>query len=221
MANIIQHQTIQVNFTLVPKTKINLGLLSTDALERKMEEIYGDSSKPILTKFPDVFVLFDPKNQVTINILSDQNRVIISDNRVTSFSGRNLNDFIQFAKGAADIILKNEDRITAYGFNILTIADLDVDDTAKFMLNKFIKQDFNDEEIEFLGGGVRLIFQDNDHRNDLRLNPHWKLNLSATKSIEINQNSHFVSTSLPVLTELDSKIKNIYSNLPIFLGKIF
>ena len=95
----------------------------------------------MLTKFPDAFVLFDPNNQIGINVLSDQNRIMISDNRVTPYASRSLDEFIRLTKGAVDIILEETraDGIIAYGFNIMADIDIDQDDSSKFLLEKFIK----------------------------------------------------------------------------------
>lgn len=222
MANILDQQTTQVNITLVPKSPINR--VSGDALEVKIKEIYGDSSKPVITKFPDIFVLFDPNNQVAVNVLSEQNRIIISDNRVTPYASRDMRKFVQFAKSSADIILKETqtDGIVAYGLNILATIDVDQEDSSKFLLEKFIKMEGNG--IEPIGGGIRLIFKvangDNGYRCDLRLDPRFGSKLTPTKSIQVNQNSHFEVVSLPTFEELSDLVIKIYNGLPIFLAKI-
>lgn len=223
MATILEQQTTQVNITLVPKGPINLGLVPSSELEVKITEIYGDSSKPVLTKFPDVFVLFDPNNQVAINVLSEQNRIIVSDNRVTPYASRNLDKFIQFTKSAVDMILEKTktDGIVAYGLNIMAVIDTDQEDSSKFLLEKFIKQE--EGGVAFIGGGVRLIFETNGgdkYRNDLRLDPRFGPKLTPTKSIQVNQNSHFEATSLPALEHLNSRVTKIYNELPTLLGKI-
>jgi hypothetical protein len=225
MANIVNQQTTQVNITFVPKNQINSARTPGDQLELKIKEIYGDSSKPIITKFPNVFVLFDPNNQVAVNILSEQNRIIIGDNRVTPYASRDLSKFIQFTKSSVDIILKETqtDGIIAYGLNISTVIDVDQDDSSKFLVEKFINK--GTSGVGFIGGGIKLIFKDtidgDECRFTLQLDPRFAgLKLTSTKSIQINQNSHFENVSLPDLTKLNGQINRIYSGLPTFLAKI-
>jgi hypothetical protein len=225
MANITNQQTTQINITFVPKNQVNSTLTPGDALEVKIKEIYGDSSKPIITKFPNVFVLFDPNNQVAVNVLSEQNRIIIGDNRVTPYANRDLAKFIQFTKSSIDMILEKTqtDGIVAYGLNILTVIDIDQADSSKFLAEKFINK--GTSGIEFIGGGIKLIFNDTIEgdvcRSVLRLDPRFAgLKLTPTKSIQINQNFHFENASIPDLTKLNGQINKIYSGLPTFLAKI-
>ena len=224
MANISNQQTIHINITLVPKNPINIGRTPGEALELKMKEIYGDTSKPVTTKFPNLFVLFDPNNQVAMNIVSEQNRIIISDNRVTPYTSRDLSKFIQFTKSSADMIVEKTqtDGIIAYGLNIFTVIDIDQDDSSKFLLEKFINK--GTSGVDFIGGGVKLIFKgtvDSDmYRGELRLDPRFAgLKLTPTNSIEINHNSHFEAVSLPDLTKLNHQINKIYAELSTFLAK--
>ena len=223
MTNILNQQTIQVNLTIVPKNPVNLQLIQGNDLESKVVEIYGDSSKPVLTKFPDIFVLFDPNHQITVNVLSERNRIIVGDNRVTPYAGRDLQKFIQFSKSVVDMLLKQTktEKMEAYGLNIMSIFDIDQEDSSKFLLKKFIKQ--KDNTISFIGGGIRLIFKANGsdvHRNDLRLDPRFGSKLQPTKSIQVNQNSHFKLTSLPPLEQFNTQVTNIYNKLPLTLSKI-
>ena len=223
MANVLEQKTIQLNVMLVPKSPINIGLIPNSKLETKVAEIYGDSSKPVLTKFPDAFVLFDPNNQIGINVLSDQNRIMISDNRVTPYASRSLDEFIRLTKGAVDIILEETraDGIIAYGFNIMADIDIDQDDSSKFLLEKFIK--LGVEGVVCVVRGVRLIFEmagEDKYRNDLRLDPRFGSRLVPTKSILVSQNSHIEAASLPTLEKLSAQITKIYNELPTMLGKI-
>lgn len=222
MATISEQQTTQVNITIVPKSPVNLGLVPSDGLGLKITEIYGDSSKPVLTKFPDVFVLFDPNNQIAINVLSESNRIIVSDNRVTPYASRNLDKFVQFTKSAVDMILEKTktDGLIAYGLNIMAVIDIDQKDSSKFLLEKFIKQEGG---VAFIGGGVKLIFEANGGdkcRNDLRLDPRFGPKLTPTKSIQVNQNSHFEADSLPALELFNGQVIKVYNELSTLLGKI-
>ena len=96
MAKIINHQTTQVNFTLIPKKPIND--VDTTKLKTKLSDIF-ENSKVIMTQFPEITILFDPNNQISVNILKDQNRIIIANNTVTPYSGRPLENFFKFIKG--------------------------------------------------------------------------------------------------------------------------
>ena len=69
MAKIINHQTTQVNFTLIPRKPINVDV-DTTKLKVKLSDIF-ENSKTILTQFPEIVILFDPNNQISINILSN------------------------------------------------------------------------------------------------------------------------------------------------------
>ncbi len=218
MADIIDNQTTQVNFVLVPRARTDLGSLPVGQLEAKMKTIYGDTSKPVLTKFPDVFVMFDPTNQASVSALADQNRVIVSDNRVTPFSGRELEKFVALSRGVAELILGSGE-VKAYGINIMSSVDLDQPDSAKFMLDHFIK---GVGGIEVSGGGIDLIYTGNGFRNYLRLEPRFEGPSNApTKSVQVNQNSHTDVRSLPNLEDLRLKVTGVYSSLPTFLGRLF
>lgn len=219
MSNIINHKTIQVNFILIPKNPIDINI---DAVKLKntLLDDFKDS-KAIITQFPEVFVLFDPDNQITITILKDQNKIIIADNRITPYSGRTFDNFFPFVKKAVDIINKND--IKDYGFNIISNFDLENDSSNS---GEFIKDNFiNKENLNTFGdlksAGLKLTYSKDDIRNEIKIEPMFGLKLEPTKSVMVNHNSHFANASLPSHEQLQKDCQKIYDNLPNDLTSIF
>ncbi len=219
MAKIINHQTTQANFTLIPRKPIDQNV-DTTKLKAKLSDIF-ENSKVILTQFPEIVILFDPNNQISVNILRDQNRIIIADNIVTPYSSRPLENFFRFAKEAIDIINNNE--IKDYGFNILSSFDLEngAIDSGDFVKENYIKK----EKFNTLGmlksAGLKVIYEKGSTRCELRIEPRIDPDLNPTKSVSINHNSHFAGQQLPDLTTLQSQCQEIYNGLPGDIEKIF
>jgi len=157
MAKIINHQTTQVNFTLIPRKPINVDV-DTTKLKVKLSDIF-ENSKTILTQFPEIVILFDPNNQISINILRDQNRIIIANNTVTPYSGRPLESFFKFVKEAVDIIDNNE--IKDYGFNILSNFDLEngTMDSGDFVKENYIKKEKFDTLGTLKSAGLKVVYE--------------------------------------------------------------
>ncbi|PIP24035.1 MAG: hypothetical protein COX90_03770 [Candidatus Nealsonbacteria bacterium CG_4_10_14_0_2_um_filter_38_17] len=157
MAKIINHQTTQVNFTLIPRKPINVDV-DTTKLKAKLSDIF-ENSKTILTQFPEIVILFDPNNQISINILRDQNRIIIANNTVTPYSGRPLESFFKFVKEAVDIIDNNE--IKDYGFNILSNFDLEngTMDSGDFVKENYIKKEKFDTLGTLKSAGLKVVYE--------------------------------------------------------------
>lgn len=218
MTKIINHQTNQVNFTLIPKQKIDS--VDTTKLKNKLSDIF-ENSKTIMTEFPEITIIFDPNNQISINILRDQNRIIIADNNVTPYSGRSLDNFFKFTKEAVDIINNNE--IKDYGFNILSNLDLqnDLTDSGEFIKDNFISK----EKFISLGtlksAGLKIVYENNSIRCQLIIEPRMGQELEPTKSIILNHNSHFSKKSLPDLTMLQTECQEIYNSLPGNIERLF
>lgn len=219
MAKISNHQTTQVNFVLIPNKSIDINSISADKLKAKLSDVF-ENSKPITTQFPELFVIFDPNNQIGVNIFRDQNRIIISDNRVTSYSGRDLGKFFKFVKEAVDIINNNDTK--DYGFNILSFFDLDdgITNSGDFIKDNFFKTEKLDSLGTLKSAGFRLVFDRNSVKYDLKIEPKLGPNLEGTKSIFANQNNHFAASQLPDLTGLETKFKEIYNDLPSNINNI-
>lgn len=220
MAKIVNHQTIQVNFTLIPQGPINIDDIDTTKLKAKLSDIF-ENSKAILTQFPEIVILFDPNNQISINILKDQNRIVIANNTVTPYSGRPLEIFFKFVKEAIDII--NNNKIKDYGFNILSNFDLE---NGTINSGYFIKENYIEKKkFESLGelksAGLKIVYEKNAMRGELRIEPRMSPGLEPTKSIFINHNSHFAGKALPDLSTLQSQCQEIYNTLPGEIEKIF
>ncbi|MFA6547402.1 MAG: hypothetical protein WCT11_00465 [Candidatus Magasanikbacteria bacterium] len=221
MANIINHKTTQVNFVLIPNNPINIDGIDITKIKIKLSEIFSNS-KTIITQFPEVLVVFDPNNNISINVLKDQNRIIIADNTTSPYSGRPLENFFKFAKEISDIT--NNDNTKDYGFNILSNFDLEngTTDSGKFINENYLKT----EKLAHIGNiksaGLRIVYETTvGIRSELKIEPRFGQNLEATKNIIISHNSHFVSKPLPPLGDLNSQLQEIYNGLPGILSKIF
>ena len=218
MAKIINHQTTQVNFTLIPKKPIND--VDTTKLKTKLSDIF-ENSKVIMTQFPEITILFDPNNQISVNILKDQNRIIIANNTVTPYSGRPLENFFKFIKESVDIINNNE--IKDYGFNILSNLDLEngTIDSGDFIKENYIKKEKFDSLGMLKSAGLKVVYEKGAVRCELRIEPRIDSSLNPTKSIFLNLNSHYAGQSLPDLTTLQSQCQEIYNGLPGDIENIF
>lgn len=183
-----------------------------------MFEIFGDSSKPSITQFPELIIIFDPVKQITINV--DRKKIIILDGRVSSYTERDLEKFIRFSRAVYESLL--EDGIIAYGLNIGAVGDIDEVDSAAYLAKNFIQSEKFGETIEATGAGARLVFNAAGIRTDLRVEPIFAEGPMQvpTKSLSFNQNSNFVAKTLPALTEFETQTKSIYNELPVLLGKI-
>lgn len=219
MAKIINHQTIQVNFTLIPQKPINIDV-DTTKLKTKLSDIF-ENSKSIMTQFPEIIILFDPNNQISLNILRDQNRIIIANNTVTPYSSRPLDKFFKFVKESVDIINNNE--VKDYGFNILSSFDLEsgLVDSGSFIKDNYIVKEKFDALGTLKSAGLKVVYEKDNIRYELRIEPRMGPALDPTKSISINHNSHFAAKSLPDLTDLQSQCQEIYNGLPGDIEKIF
>lgn len=221
MANITNHQTKQINIILIPEQIININEIKTDSLKTKIETMFNDS-KVMVTQFPDILLVVDTTNQISVNVIRDLNKIIIADNNTSQYEGRPLHDFLYFVTEVIkDIIDSN---IKFYGFNILSIFDLENEeiDSGSLLLNKFINKN---NIISALNGdlkaaGVKLVYYNNDIRYQLKLDPRFGDNMEATKTVIVNQNVHFQG-NLPPLVDLEKNCNKIYSDLNQNLTKIF
>lgn len=219
MAKISNHQTIQVNFVLIPGKTIDIYNMGTDKLKDRMADNFPDS-KVVVTQFPEIVIMFDPNNQININIIRDQNRIIIGDNRVTSYSTRPFNNFFKFVVESIDIINKND--IGGYGFNIISSLDLengDIIDSGKFIKDSYINSKFLTPGT-FEGAGIKATYKDGDTRYELRLEPKFGSKLESTKTIIVSLNSHFADKKLPDISALRVECEKIYNELPGILEKL-
>ena len=227
MTKIIDHKTLLTNLVLIPRSSINIGSLNNNDIKNKLIDIYGETCKPVVAQFPDLLLIFDPANQIEFSIIgeAEQNKISINDKKVTNYSSRELNKLSQLAKAAEEIILDEDQEISAYGFNILSLVDSSEKNSSRFILNSFINNEKIKDSIKPVGGGVRLIYNKR-HRgsnsvNDLRIDPHFdEKKLFSSKTIHISQNSHFISKRLPGLSGLDKQITKIYDDLPMLITNL-
>ena len=218
MVRIVNHQTTQVNFTLIPQKPINN--VDTTKLQTKLSDIF-ENSKVIMTQFPEIVILFDPNNQISVNVLKDQNRIIIANNTVTPYSGRPLEKFFRFVKESVDIINNNE--VKDYGFNILSNFDLEngIVDSGNFIKENYIvKEKFNNLGT-LKSAGLKVAYEKDGVRCELKIEPRVGPDLDPTKSVFLNLNSHYAGKKLPDLTTLQSQCQEIYNSLPGEMEEIF
>jgi len=219
MPTITNHLVSQVNVVIIPSTPLDFGVISIDRIKTKLAETYSDS-KPVLTQFPDLMLIFDSNNQISITILKDNNRVIVADNKITPFTDRELENFLRFVKDTMDII--NNNNIKNYGFNILSVFDIDQEgfDSGAFIRDQFMRNSAKAEILQNVQSvGVNIVYRDGEIRYDLRLEPRFGPNLESSKSISANLNVHF-NGSLESLTELNTKLRNIYDGFSANLTRL-
>jgi hypothetical protein len=219
MAIIKNHKTTQINIVAIPNNPVDINSISIDKIKTLFSSIYEDS-KPVLTQFPEIIIIFDPNNQVSINIIREQNRIIIADQNITAYSNRNEDNFLKLSRKLVDIINSND--IKNFGFNINSTFDLDngVEDSGKFIKDNFIRvEKFESEGRVLNSAGFNVAYMENDIKFNLKLEPRMSPNASPTKAINVSQNVHYTK-SLPELTQLKSDYEAIYSNLLSALSNI-
>jgi hypothetical protein len=211
MASITNHNTTQVNIVIIPTNSIDINTIATDKIKSFIGDIYEDS-KPIITQFPELLVVFDPNSQISINFIREQNKVVIADNKVTPYTGRDMNNFIKLVSKINSVMTSNN--VKDFGFNILSVFDLEnePEDSGLFIKNNFIKTEkFVDKNI--VSAGINIAYEAEGVRYGLKLEPRNTEDLSSTKSIVVNQNAHFAGEKLPEFSDLLNKCSNIYNDL--------
>jgi len=200
----------QVNLVVIPSNRIDFNNLKMDDISSTIIDVFSNA-KPVFSKYPDFFICLEPNNQFNLNIIGIENKIIISDNRITEYTGRDLSNFYNLARRLIEIICANG--VKDYGFNIIGNFDLSSNaDSALYIKNKFVSlPNFNGNVL--IGAGANIIFKDADIRFNLRMEPVFNQEMQPTKSIEINQNAHFSGSPLPSLAEMQTKLNGIYSNL--------
>lgn len=221
MTNIINHQTKQINITFIPEQIIDINEIKTESLKTKIETIFKDS-KVMVTQFPDVVLIVDPNNRISINAIRDLNKIIIADNNTSQYEGRPLHDFLHFVTEVIKDI--TDSNIRFYGFNISSIFDLGNGeiDSGNLLLNRLINKGniMGALNKDLNAAGVKLVYYDGDIRYQLKLDPRFGKNMEVTKTIIVDQNAHFQGP-LPPLTKLEESCNKIYSELNQNLIKIF
>ncbi len=214
MPEIINPKTRQINVTLVSNSSINIESITDADFKNQVIDAYGTEAKPSVSRFPDMVLLFDPTFQLSINIFINEKRVIIGDNRITNYSERNLDEFARVVSGINDVIFKGrEDPLLAYGINVTFVAELSVEeDSAVFLKDHFFQPSRLEGKV--YGSGIRIISEEETHKNDLRIDPRLGNNLIPTKAIVVGQNSHFSDNKLPTPSEIKNQITDIYGEIP-------
>ncbi|MEN9328645.1 MAG: hypothetical protein RI947_1453 [Candidatus Parcubacteria bacterium] len=214
MASIENHQTAQVNMVIIPNIPLDIYALDTTKIKTKIADIFSDS-KPVITQFPEIVVIFEPNNQISVNVIKDDNKIIIADNKITPYTSRDTATFLKFAKEASDIILGGS-QAKQFGINILSVLDISGDSikSGEIIRDKFINiSNFNEKlggTIE--GAGIKVVYKKDTIRYDLMMEPRFGTDLIPTKSININLNAH-LNGDIPDLTRLTSLGQEIYNNL--------
>jgi len=221
MTEIENHNTTQVNLVVSSAKPLDLDSIDIPKLKTILSSIY-EGCKPIITQFPEILVIFDPNNQISINVIKDQNIIIVADQRVTPYSGREMDNFIKLADKCIKTIFKNKADIKNYGVNILSNFDLkDVKNSGDFLKSKFLKEEiFN--SIPLKSAGLNIVFYDEKERArfSLKLDPVLGTDLEPTKSVKINQNAHFANEKIPELEEFRSICLEIYDGLSNLINKL-
>lgn len=221
MSKISNHQVKQINFTLIPEPPlIDIGDIDAGKLKDKIKDSFsGEDSKPIVTQFPGVVLIFDAITQVSINILQAENRIVVANNKPTNYNEQNitaLRDLVM--EISKEKCLKG---LRAYGFNITSSFDLDgIEDSGKYISERFLLKDNLTKDINVSSAGIRLVFGEKEARVDLRIDPRYGEKLSPTNSINVGQNVHFES-ALPTGGALLEQAQNVISTLEQNLTKLF
>lgn len=220
MAQITNHQTTQLNIVAITNAPIDFHLISIDKIKTLFSEVY-DNAKPIITQFPEITIVFDPNNQISVNIIKEQNRIIVTDQNITPYSSREKDNFLNLTKKVITAINNND--IKHYGFNIISVFDLSngSNNSGEFIKNNFINTDkLNDDATEVEIAGFNITYNKEDAKLNLKVEPRLDPNLGPTKSINIKLHAHFAEKQLPNLTELVSNYKEIYNHLLSTLHRI-
>ena len=218
MTEIINHKTKQINFVLIPKQSINFSIGTDNLKDVFIDKI--DNSKPVITQFPEITILFDPTSQIGVSIIKEQNKIIIADNNITNYSSRSTDTFLELTKKMVDVINNND--IKSYGFNIISSFDLDdKEDSAKYIKDNFINfPKLDQDSIEIKGGNVGFIYEKGGIKYTLKLDSQIDTESNPTKTILVNQNVHFENKKLPDFSDFKRQTNEIYDELLQLLNKI-
>jgi hypothetical protein len=217
MASITNHQVKQINLTLVPNSPVDINLIETDKIAGKLVDLFADS-KITKTQLPEILFLLDPINQISVNVIESENRIIIGYNKPAQYTEVQLENFLRFCFECSKLINQND--IKAFGFNVASVFDIDGNnDSGKFLSDKFLKINAAFTPT-VAAAGIKLIYKTESVRNQLQLEPRFDKDLEATKSVVVSFNAHR-ATALPAYSELLELCRKDYTEFGQNLTKIF
>jgi len=222
MTKLKNQLTSQVSIVTIPEKPIDIYSIPTDLIRAKMIDVIK-GSQPVVTQFPDLFLIVDTNNQFAVNILRQNNRIIVADNRVTPYDGRDLSNFYRLVSEINEIVVRVPNKIIGYGLNIMTIFDIETEsgDGGDEIKKRFVNEkNLNETFDHIISAGVKFVHVEGGVRYDLTLDPRFGPNLEKTNQINVNLNAHNVK-SLPDLSSLQTSCNAIYSSLGQNIVKIF
>jgi len=224
MARISNHTVKQVNVTIVPDSIVKTQLVDSHALGGKLRDLF-ESAEPVIINLPEIVSVVDPKNKMGVNILQQENRVVISDDSITPYTNRPLENLIKLTQHVDKIVFRNEEnpiKIRVYGFNISSSLDLNPnnDGDEPILAGKYILDNFiSGGKIENIDGdpesaGVQLVYTKNDVRYTLKVAARvTSRDLEDTKTLSIEFNAHFKKTLPEDYTAIEAEFNANYARL--------
>lgn len=208
--------TSQTSLVAITKSPLNLEEISTSDLKKAIINIYEDA-KPVTTQFTELIIIHEPINNLSITFIKAENKIIISNNNITTFSGRNNENLIKLSY---DILHKQfPSNIKEYGFNIIS----DFTNQSKKLSGEYIKNSILkiDTILEnpVISGSAELVYEKDKTRYSIKILPKYAEKMKQTSTTIATLNAH-TSKKLPKYSDLSDQCISIYNNFPNILTDI-
>ncbi len=192
-------------------SEITPNRISTDDIKAALFDIYGTSTKIIVSQFPDLLALIAP--EIQLSIIAEGRRVQIINQKAGELEGQATENYLKLVSQINQKIAP-PNKLTAFGLNYSAKIEL---------VNGIIKIDSSDiliklsvnelptvEEIltsKIINSSFHVVFMNGVDRLELRLDPELSINLKGTNKINATLNVHQASDVFPTYGSLLEKYK--------------
>lgn len=210
--------TKQVNITLAQSEDVvALTQIKIVDLRNKIIELFD--KQPIISQFPDVVAIVEPVNQLSTVVQSK--KVIISNQEVKDFNGRDIEKLMQFANFFREVINKP---LIGYGFNYTFILDIEAgtEDAIKGKNTSLINIDsLGIAATDLISSGVNISYIEGGKRFQIISTPLFEEKIQKMIALSVQTNVHFSQDALPGFTELVSSFKQCHDSIKSKVDNIF
>lgn len=181
--------------------ELNPNRISTDDIKTSILDIYGSTTKIVLSQFPDLLAVIAP--EIQISVVAEGRRIQIVNQKSSELEGQAVENFLKLV---ADINSKiiGESGLQAYGINYSAKIEL-INGGSELNTAKLLKKiSVNNPETleqtlgsEVVNSSFHIVYKYEDNRLELRLDPELTIELEGTNKINSTLNVHFVTNSFP------------------------
>ena len=165
----------------------------------KIIEFWGKS--PIITQLPDLIGIIEPETQFSC-VIQKNHKVIISDQNISTFASRTLDNIFKFVHSYVGIIPR---RIKAYGFNYNFRIDFPSNAEQLLAIQKKNKELINIKSLglnDIAGCGINFRFDHNSDKMLVSSVPIYNDEFTEMIGLEIKANIHFPIEDIPAFADL-------------------